>query len=164
MRELGRTLGVNDIRVILEAPGWQKTARSPTRFLTTEEQHLWLKLKNQEEEKIVKENVQKRFKDMFSGENETALEYEHSGSRNAEARVTELEEKLGNQPGSVEKKATSTTPAISTQSLDISAIQPPQQENIIYLWRERLVNFILRGSVGLGFIGLIITFATALQN
>src|SRR5512143_2799609 len=54
--------------------------------------------KPNDEEKIVKENIEKRFKNMFTGENEPLSNMSLKEAEALKARVVELEKQLGDQP------------------------------------------------------------------
>ncbi|HET9912807.1 MAG TPA: cache domain-containing protein [Anaerolineales bacterium] len=127
--------------------------------------------KPNEEEKIVKENVQKRFKDMFSGENEPPAILSLKEVEALQARVAELEAELVNQqatpsddkpPEYLVKPAVQ--PMLATPNTKTDTSQP---EPFVSGALEKRVGLWVTGisaAVGLAFFGIGLYIVFGLQG
>ncbi|HMB21994.1 MAG: cache domain-containing protein [Chloroflexota bacterium] len=118
--------------------------------------------KPNEEEKIVKENIQKRFKNMFTGENEPPSTMSIKEVDALKARVAELEERLGER-GADSSSAQPTMPLPLGMSPNIpgkeSAFTTAELDKRIALWITGILAV-----VGLVFFIFAIYIVAVLQN
>lgn len=122
--------------------------------------------KNKDQEKATQANIQKRVESLFTDQELPAPESIRQVQA-LKARITELEAKLEKQPEADEKKPPVPVIVTDSQPLPVPAKQPtlqPVQKDVISLWREQLVNFILRSSSVIGLIALVIYTIICIQS
>ncbi|HSA99653.1 MAG TPA: GAF domain-containing protein [Anaerolineales bacterium] len=127
--------------------------------------------KPNEDEKIVKDNIEKRFKNMFSGENEPLSNMSLKEAESLKARVAELETLLTEQKAAPlpPKPATPTAePAVQSLSGIVTEKAPAdQQEQKTPAALEKNIGLWVTGisaAVGLAFFGAALYIAYVLQG
>jgi GAF domain-containing protein/HAMP domain-containing protein len=131
--------------------------------------------KPSEEEKIVKENVKKRFKNMFTGENEPLSNMSLREAEALKARVAELEEQLGERPAApVEHKPVEAVAEPLPQPVPqfplearVKKIRTDQREPLAPAALEKLIGSWVTGisaAISLAFFGVALYIVFVLQS
>ncbi|MBN2117493.1 MAG: cache domain-containing protein, partial [Anaerolineales bacterium] len=127
--------------------------------------------KPNEEEKIVKENIQKRFKNMFSGENEPLSNMSLKEAEALKARIAELEALVAGQPAvPAEPKTAAPTAERAVRPLPLVPVeQAPadQQGPAVTAELEKRIGLWVTGilvAVGLAFFGVALYIVFILQS
>jgi GAF domain-containing protein len=123
--------------------------------------------KPHDEEKIVKENVQKRFKYMFSGENEPPATMSLKEVEALKARVTELEAQLEKQAATPLDSKSAISAAQQTPETPDTQSDASQQEYDLPLALERRIALwvtAISAAVGLAFFILALYIVYGFQN
>ena len=127
--------------------------------------------KPNEDEKIVKENIQKRFKNMFSGENEPLSNMSLKEAEALKARIAELETLVAGQPAvPAEPKTAAPVAERAVRPLPlVPAEKAPadQQEPAVTTELEKRIGLWVTGilvAVGLAFFGVALYIVFILQS
>ncbi len=117
---------------------------------------------NDEDERIVKENIQKRFRNMFSGRGQPLSNMSLQEVEALKSRVAELETLVAGQqtaPSGYKPLAPTVEPAEKPLAKPQASVAPVELEKTIGLWVTGI-----SAAVGLAFFGVALYIVVALQN